>query len=192
MEYNSRTISTHIISRPPSPLARKRTRIDAQPDKIGFASAGFNNDNMISASSFMAAPLPSGGFEMKHHTAAASESQTPMNILDEAGAANLRIDTSLAELEVTSHAIRMALAAKEQSDKGTANSYTRHVNNYLKWWASYQAGECQQNPSRIPLPAEPITAAKVAMFLNYETTWLKVCRAANVSLQQHTHCRRCL
>ncbi|KAH7904163.1 hypothetical protein BJ138DRAFT_964470, partial [Hygrophoropsis aurantiaca] len=58
----------------------------------------------------------------------------------------------------------------ERDDKQTKASYERHVNSYQRWWDGNQSRLMAENPSRTTIPAFPIVAAKVVMFLDYETT----------------------
>lgn len=77
---------------------------------------------------------------------------------------------SLDALDATSHAIRLRLAAEERADKGTNNAYARHVRNYVTYWDRYQAEMVADNPAWTSVPALPISAAKVLIFLDYERT----------------------
>ena len=81
---------------------------------------------------------------------------------------------SLADLEAESHGFRLAQAEKDQKGKGTGATYDRHVRRYTEFWEAYQAKLCLANPLRVSLPSFPITAAKVSMFLQHETTREKV------------------
>lgn len=85
------------------------------------------------------------------------------------------MQASLAALEADSQAARLAHASQEQSDKSTAGTYKRHVDRYVKWWVSYQAEKLDALPGWTTIPAFPITPAKAAMFLGYESTREKVC-----------------
>ncbi|GBE80951.1 hypothetical protein SCP_0306740 [Sparassis crispa] len=80
------------------------------------------------------------------------------------------LQASLDELEAASHEVRMDIAKQSQSDRRTGVSYERHVRNYFFWWATFQQQETAKVPGRIAVPAEPITAAKAIMFLQYEST----------------------
>ncbi|KAJ7312517.1 hypothetical protein DFH08DRAFT_1044630 [Mycena albidolilacea] len=52
----------------------------------------------------------------------------------------------------------------------TEPAYQRHLKNYLAWWANDQAARTTQDPTWKEVPSLPITATKVAWFLEYETT----------------------
>ncbi|KAJ7763104.1 hypothetical protein DFH07DRAFT_1018491 [Mycena maculata] len=80
------------------------------------------------------------------------------------------LERSLAELEAESHAIREAFTAEEQSDKATGPTYAHHVRNYEHWWNTSQGHRQNDDPSHTIMPAFPITAAKVTVFLEYEMT----------------------
>jgi hypothetical protein len=92
---------------------------------------------------------------------------------------------SLAELDAMSHAFRLSQAAKDQNQKGTGSTYNRHVRHYTEFWDQYQAELSIANPSRASIPSFPITAAKVAMFLQHESTREKV--SFKAELARHPH-----
>ena len=85
------------------------------------------------------------------------------------------MQASLAALEADSQAACHARAKQEQSDKSTAGTYKRHVDRYVEWWASYQAEQLVAIPGWTKIPAFPITLAKAATFMGYESTREKVC-----------------
>lgn len=85
-----------------------------------------------------------------------------------------RIDRSLQFLESQSQAVRMEIRTKEQANKATPGTYSRHVNSYQSWWDVAEALKVSQNRNLVALPAFPIISAKVSMFLQYETTREKV------------------
>jgi hypothetical protein len=84
------------------------------------------------------------------------------------------MQASLAALEADSHAARLAHAKREQSDKSTSVTYKRHIDRYQKWWMRYQAEQSASIEGWTAIPAFPITAAKVSMFLGHESTREKV------------------
>jgi hypothetical protein len=84
------------------------------------------------------------------------------------------LQRSLAKLDTASHAVRLRQAALEQRDKQTAWTYSLAINSYEKWWGQYQMQLRAEDPLWTTIPAFPITAAKVVMFLEYETTRPKV------------------
>jgi hypothetical protein len=81
---------------------------------------------------------------------------------------------SLAKLNADSHAIRLRQAELEQTDKQTARTYRLAVESYEKWWGTYQTQQRAADPEWTVIPAFPVTAPKVVMFLDYETTRPKV------------------
>lgn len=81
---------------------------------------------------------------------------------------------SLAQLDADSHAVRLRQAQLEQEDKQTARTYRLAVESYVDWWGKYQMELVTKDPTWTVIPAFPVTAAKVAMFLDYETTRPKV------------------
>ncbi|KAJ7839747.1 hypothetical protein B0H13DRAFT_1562455, partial [Mycena leptocephala] len=58
----------------------------------------------------------------------------------------------------------------EQEDKATPKTYDRHLKSYKTWWDAAELAKVLQNNKLVALPAMPIIASKVAMFLQYETT----------------------
>jgi hypothetical protein len=85
-----------------------------------------------------------------------------------------RLQQSMRVLEAGSHELRLRISAQEQSDKGTEPAYQRHLMNYLAWWANDQAARTAQDSTWKEVPSLPITATKMAWFLEYETTREKV------------------
>ena len=80
----------------------------------------------------------------------------------------------LSALEEESHQTRLAIQASITSGKGTEVAYSRHVKNYEDWWVQDQGRRMSEDSRWKEIPAHPITAAKVAIFLQYETTRPKV------------------
>jgi hypothetical protein len=81
---------------------------------------------------------------------------------------------SLSRLEAESHAVRLRQSRAIQDDSQTGGTYARHVTRYQVWWESDQASRCAAEPGYTAIPPFPVTAAKVVMFLEYETTREKV------------------
>lgn len=95
------------------------------------------------------------------------------------------------ELTQESHSQRLAIQDGMASDKGTQTAYTRHLRNYEIWWEKDQARRMaleaasadssnlsSSTVSRVLIPAHPINATKVALFLTHETSRAKVCELA--------------
>ncbi|KIJ34117.1 hypothetical protein M422DRAFT_52115 [Sphaerobolus stellatus SS14] len=80
---------------------------------------------------------------------------------------------ALTEMNQHSYEICDSISARLVSDTTTTIDYTRYVNNYDIWWNSSQAMEKQRNIVHTSIPSRPITAAKVAHFLNHEISHLK-------------------
>jgi hypothetical protein len=98
------------------------------------------------------------------------------------------MERSLAVLNETSHQARMRTTARERSDKGTADAYSRRVRDYVTWWDSYQRECCEHDRTWTVVPAFPVTAVKAALFIDYETTREKVSLpASRTSLLVCTH-----
>ncbi|KAJ7185140.1 hypothetical protein GGX14DRAFT_409316 [Mycena pura] len=77
-------------------------------------------------------------------------------------------DTSLAQLEARSFAVRERLVAEKQEQKGTGAAYERHYRAYQSWWHDDQARLQAENSMYTPIPALPVTIPKVVVFLEYE------------------------
>ncbi|KAJ7663771.1 hypothetical protein DFH06DRAFT_1128158 [Mycena polygramma] len=90
--------------------------------------------------------------------------------LPQAGADASAMQHAMDALEARSHLIRQAVAAEEQSDKETAATYARQIRSYEAWWILSQARLLQDDAAHVVIPAFPITAAKVTVYLEYETT----------------------
>ena len=90
------------------------------------------------------------------------------------GPSSLGMQASLAMLDADSQAARLARTNNEQNNKSTGKTYQRHIDRYEKWWVIYQADQTAKIPGRTSIPAFPITAAKVSMFLEYECSREKV------------------
>jgi len=88
---------------------------------------------------------------------------------------------SLSMLEQESHELRLRIGEKELEGKGTAKSYPRQVQNYQLWFDADQARTAAEDSTRVPIPAFPVTAAKVSVFLHHETTREKV-RTLSISV----------
>ncbi|KAG1833311.1 hypothetical protein EV424DRAFT_1364804 [Suillus variegatus] len=67
-------------------------------------------------------------------------------------------------------ALDATLTKFERADKGMNDAYARHVRNYVAYWDQYQAEMVANNPTWTSVPALPISAAKVLIFLNHERT----------------------
>ncbi|KAK6974833.1 hypothetical protein R3P38DRAFT_3479541 [Favolaschia claudopus] len=161
----------------PSPLSRKRQRLDSSsvpstPSKstrntlppVPFSPYRFTSDNEVVANIAPHLSTPSLPLAV---TLPATLPPTPTNSSSSSSAA---MKAALDDLEAQSHLIRQQVAAEELSDKETARSYARQVTNYQVWWDENQAKLAADDPRRIVLPAYPIIPAKVALFLQYETT----------------------
>lgn len=75
---------------------------------------------------------------------------------------------SLHDMNMNSYTIRDNIQATLTSDTTTDANYSRYVRDYKFWWANNEASLCNADPTRVPIPALPITAGKVITFLNYE------------------------
>lgn len=84
------------------------------------------------------------------------------------------VPVSYAALDAATHGFRLAQVQQDHESKGTGTSYNRHIRHYVEFWDNYQA-ECHcKDPTHVFIPTFPVTAAKVAMFLQHESTREKV------------------
>ncbi|KAF9063616.1 hypothetical protein BDP27DRAFT_1367866 [Rhodocollybia butyracea] len=73
-------------------------------------------------------------------------------------------------LDLETHANRLAMQRAMQAANLKKDNYTRHVLKYMSWTDVEGKHRALENPTRrFKLTAEPITVAKVALFLEYET-----------------------
>ncbi|KAJ7931068.1 hypothetical protein B0H13DRAFT_1858290 [Mycena leptocephala] len=80
------------------------------------------------------------------------------------------LKTSYDALEAESQLLRQSFVAQNQEGKKTGGTYERHYKNFTAWWDDHEARLAQKNPSYIPIPAVPLTVAKVTLFLRHEMT----------------------
>jgi hypothetical protein len=73
-------------------------------------------------------------------------------------------------VEAESHVVRLKVLEQEGVDKTTKRLYDRALQNYCIWWDQNQARVVASNLHLVTIPALPITAAKVVLFLQYEMT----------------------
>ncbi|KIJ50007.1 hypothetical protein M422DRAFT_245796 [Sphaerobolus stellatus SS14] len=81
---------------------------------------------------------------------------------------NVTLQDSLTAMNLQSYEIRDSISANLVSDTTTSVDYGHYLKNYDTWWYKFQYLEIQNNPGYISIPPRPITAAKVAHFLNHE------------------------
>ncbi|KAK7013279.1 hypothetical protein R3P38DRAFT_3207375 [Favolaschia claudopus] len=79
------------------------------------------------------------------------------------------LQDSLTQLDARTYSSRQRLVETQQEKKATAENYERHYKHYLSWWDLDQARLRMENPTYVLIPALPITAAKAAAFVEYET-----------------------
>ncbi|KAJ3772449.1 hypothetical protein FB446DRAFT_772423 [Lentinula raphanica] len=91
--------------------------------------------------------------------------------LSQAEITSLRTELDEEDLDYETHAIRCALQEAMQASNSKKDNYSRHVSRYLSFIQSEQERRSREHPDRKSnLTAEPVTVAKVALFLNFETT----------------------
>ena len=75
---------------------------------------------------------------------------------------------SYAMVEAESHAVQLQVSEWEGADKTMKRIYDRVLINYCTWWDQDQARVVARDPNRVTIPALPVTAPKVVLFLDYE------------------------
>jgi hypothetical protein len=90
------------------------------------------------------------------------------------------VPVSYSVLDAATHAFRLAQVQQDHESKGTGTSYSRHVRHYVEFWDNYQAECCRKDPRYVSIPTFLVTAAKVAMFLQQESTREKVAIGVHV------------
>jgi hypothetical protein len=158
------------FSTPPSPLAFKRRRLDSNDAHLrSFSPSPANNmvsipvDMDFTQDPFieqLATPLrPSPPPNLAPFIMGSPPTEiTP------------RTKRSYAMLEADSHEVRLEMLKLESNDKTTKKIYERGVGNYCEWWEQNQLKVITGDTRRVAISAFPITAAKVAMFLQHEMT----------------------
>lgn len=182
-----------LILRPPRPPPPARLHHDAEPcqpgsgsdngraSSLGDIDAAFQHCLRMSPldqaeAAFLPKPSPGLQVPLPLLTGSTPSALAGPELLPPTGAdLSAGMQASLAALEAESQAARLAHAKQEQSDKSTAGTYQRHINRYEAWWEGFQEEKMKTIPGWTMIPAFPITAAKVGMFLGYESTREKVC-----------------
>ncbi|KAF8525270.1 hypothetical protein BU17DRAFT_62960 [Hysterangium stoloniferum] len=77
-------------------------------------------------------------------------------------------EKSLQDVEMQSFNVCDKIRNKRQADTQMEGTYKGYQNAYEKWWNQGQWMRKQENPSYEPIPAFPIIASKVVLFLKYE------------------------
>ncbi|KAG2344262.1 hypothetical protein BDR05DRAFT_999405 [Suillus weaverae] len=116
-------------------------------------------------------PIPDGLITMEPGETCIKDPSPPpcaATLFEPAASASDGMQRSLDALDAISHEIHLRLVAEERADKGTNDAYARHVRNYVAYWDGYQAEMVADNSAWTSVPALPISAAKVLIFLNYE------------------------
>ncbi|KAJ7846497.1 hypothetical protein B0H14DRAFT_3678794 [Mycena olivaceomarginata] len=151
---------------PATPLRRKTIRLAAQesPQFDILADSPVHNRTMLSLSSHTDV-LPSPGLAVARGSGGTTSTGSNPSVPSPG-----RVNRSLQLLESQAHTVRLEIRAREQESKATPKTYGRHVNSYQSWWDLSEAAKVIRDPTLAALPALPIIAAKVAMFLQYENT----------------------
>ncbi|KAJ7228269.1 hypothetical protein GGX14DRAFT_554371 [Mycena pura] len=146
---------------PVSPLGRKRQRLD--PVAPGTPQSWSTTRAMPA--------LPHSPYRF-NSDGVVVDAEPAIDKLGVVPDSKLSLDTTAAmlALDADAHRITKVIREKEQDDKQTKGSYSRHIKHYQTHWATivYAAGD--PATGRTPLPAMPITVGKAIIFLQYEST----------------------
>ncbi|KAF8586691.1 hypothetical protein K439DRAFT_1614921 [Ramaria rubella] len=71
-------------------------------------------------------------------------------------------------MNMRSYVVQDEIQASLVSDTTTDANYARYICNYEFWWAKNEAVLCNTDPTCTAIPAMPIMAGKVTLFLDYE------------------------
>ncbi|EJD35984.1 hypothetical protein AURDEDRAFT_130288, partial [Auricularia subglabra TFB-10046 SS5] len=132
------------------------------------------------------APVPAPVLPLVSH--AASPAVGPIPGLDPSLLMDEELSVADAEalLFDQTHERRVARDRAQQEATNTDKTYRRHVQNYLEHWERRQDEEQQRNPAWPRVPAMPINATKVAIFIEYEMTREKRKRKGTDGYEFHT------
>ncbi|KAF5381020.1 hypothetical protein D9615_004052 [Tricholomella constricta] len=152
-----------IAGHPPSPLALKRQRLSVSASDTADPSpepqTGNHNTRAVTDVDEILYSFQDPEDDNKSKAALSCVQVTDLTIGD-----------SIAVMDLETHRNRLATRDRIICDKGTGDAYPRHVRSYQKFMAQDQAMRVQANPFWKVIDAHPITATKVAAFLEYETT----------------------
>ena len=107
-------------------------------------------------------PIPEPPSGTSSHPSTPPHGATGSSLASQMAAASLQLERMAAE-QLASH--QQEAAAK----KGTGKCYERHPERYEQWWAEREAALVEEAAAKgtvhLPIPAHPITGAKVAIFM---------------------------
>lgn len=89
------------------------------------------------------------------------------------------------QMEMHTHDARLLAQEALAEGKGTEKAYPLHQLRYEKWWRMHQKQKKTDNQSWVEIPAQPITATKVAKFLEYDAKRPKVCCQSTLLIEPH-------
>ncbi|KAJ7016468.1 hypothetical protein C8F04DRAFT_1343120 [Mycena alexandri] len=159
----SRTKGLQIISYngPPSPLVAKSRR--------------FHSTSSLVANRHIP-PIPDPPYRFNTMDEVVDRQLSPPTVQSEnSGLAkpssdDIALKKSLDALEAQTQLLRQNLLAQNQERKATGETYARHYNAYDTWFNAEQARLAGEDSTYAAIPSQPITVAKVTLFLNYEMT----------------------
>lgn len=161
---------------PTSPLTSKRQRVATSAAATAATSTSTSTPQTVNSTDPATTPdQPAQGATLYVFKDSDDASMQPKVIEIKVTDASTMQDSLSAMVDET-HVNRLSLREVMTAGKGTESAYLRHIKNYEKFMIADQAARVQQNPLWTSVPAHPITATKVATFLQYETTRTKVSR----------------
>lgn len=161
-----------ISGHPTSPLASKRQCVVSSAAPAAATSPSTAQTFTYSDPTAMPIQPTQGG--MLYAFKDLDDTSMQSNVVEIKATNATTIQDSLSAMVDETHMNRLSLRAEMTAGKGTESAYLRHVKNYEKFMVADQAARVQHNPLWTSVPAHPITATKVAAFLQHETTRTKV------------------
>jgi len=100
-----------------------------------------------------------------------SQDKPTVEALIPLGQSTSDFEDSISILEREAHASHLARQAEYVAGKGTEKKYSSRLQEYCDWWDSDQglraAEASKDGKAFVQVPAQPITATKVVIYLNY-------------------------
>lgn len=178
----------YIEYSPPSPLAQKRRRLDLAASRT--IPTDLETGSGSSSVTFIMSDFETGRGMVSHNLPDIHQTMLPhgdsVDRAMSAGVSNINLtnsshlvtsatlqtspatNRSLAVVDEEAHAIRQSYMDRDRKGKQTGKMYDRLVGKYVKWWDEDQARRGKFDPQWRVIPAMPITASKVVLFLQFE------------------------
>lgn len=160
-----------------SPTARKRARQDTSISSAPtVASLSLGNTPLVDLNEPQDFQSLDGVFLPMHDGDGGSDEEELINLppTGSPSASTNNFSKEYQALENTTHATRIALQDEIRDGNGTSRKYVTQTDAFFIWWKSDQERKRREDTSHHCIPSEPITATKVAFYLDYERKRPKV------------------